>query len=321
MSLQSTNPFEDRNSHFVIRVRNTPSTSEEVKISSPKSSRKLFNDNDTYSCIPNPKNNSIYLIENSLSGKLLNTQNFMKEDINNKFLPAESSEIYSYDRVYPENCKQKEFYVENARPLAQYLIEGVNSMILAYGPRGAGKSYILRGVDSSESGILPRFVRDVFTLNEASTKSVYISVIQVYKEWVFDLLRGDVDLASTENFGSLNITDMKILDFEQFIKVMGEAITKREVNSNISASLKKKFHLVIRIKLIDESSSIKKIHAMTDFLELAESSFLNHKKNYDPSELEWLNRSFNSLFDLIVKGCSKRTKNLNPEQNSLNNFL
>lgn len=106
MSAHPSDPFEDRNTRFVVRVRNHGAKADEsFKASSPKSSRKLFNDNQNYSCIANTKNNSIYLSETVFSGKLLNSQHMMKEDINNKFLYAETSEIYPFDKVYTESTK------------------------------------------------------------------------------------------------------------------------------------------------------------------------------------------------------------------------
>lgn len=104
--MASSFPFDDRNTHFAIRVRNNPGKLESSRVSSPKSSnKKLFSDNDHYSCIANPKNSSIYLTESEYSGKLLNGQNFMREDINNKFLSSENSEIYLFDKVSTEATK------------------------------------------------------------------------------------------------------------------------------------------------------------------------------------------------------------------------
>jgi len=148
MSAHTTDPFQDRNTRFVVRVRNHGSKGDEsFKVGSPKSSRKLFNDSQNYSCIANTRNDSIYLSDTVFSGKLLNSQHMMKEDINNKFLFAETSEIYAFDKVYTESARyknnlkakyirQKEFYQDNAKPLVQYLLSGVNSIIITYGPQG-----------------------------------------------------------------------------------------------------------------------------------------------------------------------------------------
>lgn len=98
--------FSNRNTWFVARIRNIPSKLNETlsRTSSPKK-KKLFTDNGTYACIPNPKNNNIYLSESTFSGKLLNSQSLTKENLNNKFLFPDTTENYSFDSVYNESTE------------------------------------------------------------------------------------------------------------------------------------------------------------------------------------------------------------------------
>lgn len=55
----------------------------------------------------------------------------------------------------------------------------------------SGRSYIMRGDENSDIGLVPRFARDLLGMVENTVYSVYISVIQVYKDLMFDLLRED----------------------------------------------------------------------------------------------------------------------------------
>jgi Kinesin motor domain len=57
-----------------------------------------------------------------------------------------------------------------------------------------GKSYTLRGNENNEIGIIPRFAKDLFTSIDDTKFEVSLSVVQIYKEWMFDLLRGDLDI-------------------------------------------------------------------------------------------------------------------------------
>ncbi len=57
----------------------------------------------------------------------------------------------------------------------------------------SGKSYTLRGDENSDIGIIPRFARDLLTLIENSDFTLHLSIIQIYKQWMFDLLRSNND--------------------------------------------------------------------------------------------------------------------------------
>ena len=52
----------------------------------------------------------------------------------------------------------------------------------------------MRGDENSEIGLIPRFAKDLISYVENTHYGVYISVIQIYKDWVFDLLRADQDI-------------------------------------------------------------------------------------------------------------------------------
>jgi hypothetical protein len=101
--MSGSDPFSSRNTWFVARVRNIASKPSETqsKISSPKK-KKSFNENASYACIPNPKNNSVYVSESTFSGKLLNSQCTTKDSLNSKFLFPENSEKYVFDNVFHE---------------------------------------------------------------------------------------------------------------------------------------------------------------------------------------------------------------------------
>lgn len=63
----------------------------------------------------------------------------------------------------------------------------------------------MRGDENSEIGLIPRFAKDLISYVENSHYGVYISVIQIYKDWVFDLLRADQDI------GVLSILELRIM--------------------------------------------------------------------------------------------------------------
>ena len=109
----SRDPFSYRNTWFVAKVKNTTNkgTVKHSKNGSPNK-RKSFTDSATYACIPNLKNNSIYLRESTFSGAFLNSQCLTKESLNNKFLFPDSAENYPFDHVYGENCEYLHNYTQ-----------------------------------------------------------------------------------------------------------------------------------------------------------------------------------------------------------------
>lgn len=62
----------------------------------------------------------------------------------------------------------------------------------------------MRGDENSEIGLIPRFARDLIGAVENTTFGVYISVIQIYKDWVFDLLRVNQEIGVTIHFEKEN---------------------------------------------------------------------------------------------------------------------
>ncbi len=74
MSTSNPNPFEEKNTRFVARLKGHPGKQDKpkTKSESPISKRKPFADSENYCCVPNEKSNSIYLSEAPISGKFLN---------------------------------------------------------------------------------------------------------------------------------------------------------------------------------------------------------------------------------------------------------
>jgi kinesin family protein 5 len=74
------------------------------------------------------------------------------------------------------------------------VVNGGNGTIFAYGQTGSGKTYTMMGKDlysPASSGITPRAGKMIFDMLKASGKGFYltISVLEIYKENILDLLR------------------------------------------------------------------------------------------------------------------------------------
>ena len=105
---------------------------------------------------------------------------------------------FTYDNAVSPNGSQAYIYETTVQPLLEKsFFKGYNATVLAYGQTGSGKTYTM-GTElngTSEEGIIPRCVRDLFEKireeeNEGTSKwTVTVSFLEVYKEVVRDLLR------------------------------------------------------------------------------------------------------------------------------------
>ena len=81
-----------------------------------------------------------------------------------------TTKTYVYDHCFPPGSSQEEVFQDTQR-LVQSALDGFNVCIFAYGQTGSGKTFTMNGqratIDGrSMIGIIPRVVREIFTLGE-----------------------------------------------------------------------------------------------------------------------------------------------------------
>eukprot|EP01022_Parablepharisma_sp_SALTPOND_P029154 TRINITY_DN726_c0_g1_i1.p3 TRINITY_DN726_c0_g1~~TRINITY_DN726_c0_g1_i1.p3 ORF type:complete len:636 (-),score=131.72 TRINITY_DN726_c0_g1_i1:183-2090(-) len=84
-------------------------------------------------------------------------------------------------------------FEETAMPIVDFVLEGYNGTIFAYGQTGTGKTHTMEGKDSPEEnkGIMPRAFETIFKAIEADPSKQYLvraSYLELYKEEIRDLL-------------------------------------------------------------------------------------------------------------------------------------
>eukprot|EP00727_Mastigamoeba_balamuthi_P002532 m51a1_g12276 putative kinesin heavy chain (192) ;mRNA; f:226847-227593 len=109
---------------------------------------------------------------------------------------------FTFDRVYPPDTKQVEFYEGVARNTVNDVLDGFNGTIFAYGQTGAGKSYTMMGPDGSimdddMRGVIPRAAGQLFDAirgdkGEVSEWKIKCSYLEIYLETVTDLFRPEL---------------------------------------------------------------------------------------------------------------------------------
>lgn len=112
---------------------------------------------------------------------------------------------YNYDRVFQMPTTQIEMFEEVAKETITDVTRGYNGTIFTYGQSGSGKTHSMYGVidDPELKGIIPRAIELLFNIIEESSEDVQFqlkfSIMQIYKEIVYDLLTGDMNLKIKES--------------------------------------------------------------------------------------------------------------------------
>ncbi|KAH0579094.1 Kinesin-related protein 11 [Termitomyces sp. J132] len=96
---------------------------------------------------------------------------------------------FNFDSILT-GTPNKPIYSTVARSHVHAAMEGYNAVIFAYGQTASGKTFTLSG-NESETGIIPRAMRDVFTFIRQTPEREYLlrcSYLEIYNEAIHDLL-------------------------------------------------------------------------------------------------------------------------------------
>ncbi|XP_064636553.1 kinesin-like protein KIF3A isoform X2 [Lineus longissimus] len=110
---------------------------------------------------------------------------------------GEPPKEFTFDVVFGHDCKQVDVYNEIARPIVDFVLEGFNGTIFAYGQTGTGKTFTMEGIRSVPElrGIIPNSFAHVFghiaKAEDDVRFLVRVSYLEIYNEEVRDLLGKD----------------------------------------------------------------------------------------------------------------------------------
>ena len=114
--------------------------------------------------------------------------------------------IFKYDKVFQLDSVQNNIYEHVGKRIVDDVMEGYNGTIFAYGQSGSGKTYTMYGpdiFDDTFKGIIPRIVEDIFNYVEKADDNIdfqfKLSILEIYKEVMYDLLTQTGDLKIQEN--------------------------------------------------------------------------------------------------------------------------
>lgn len=128
------------------------------------------------------------------------SENVVKIETQKKFHQNLS---FSFDAIFDTLSSQEDLYSFIGKPIVNDITSGYNGTIFAYGQSGSGKTYTMYGAENNERGLIPRIIEDIFAFVESTNDNVKfqlkLSVFQIYKEIIYDLLTGEGELKIKEN--------------------------------------------------------------------------------------------------------------------------
>ncbi|XP_042038886.1 kinesin-like protein KIN-UB [Salvia splendens] len=144
------------------------------------------------------------------------------------------SDTFEFDEVLTEFASQKRVYEVVAKPVVESVLEGYNGTVMAYGQTGTGKTYTLGRLgdeDTSARGIMVRAMEDILANISPETDSISVSFLQLYMEYIQDLLNpanDNISIVEDQKTGDVSLpgaTVWEIRDQQSFMQLLrlGEA--------------------------------------------------------------------------------------------------
>ena len=173
---------------------------------------------------------------------------------------------FSFDKIFSENSSQKEIYENIGKEIVKDVMDGYNGTIFAYGQSGSGKTYTMYGKDIDDDehkGLIPRIVEEIFNYVDNSDQNISyqfkLSVLQIYKEVIYDLLTGEKNLqikeSPTRGIYVDNLSEVYLSSLEDFLNYADEAESNRKVGETRLNQTSSRSHSIM---ILEVTQSLKK---------------------------------------------------------------
>ena len=161
-----------------------------------------------------------------------------------------NNSIFSFDKIFTPKSNQLDIYSNIGSLIVEDIMAGYNGTIFAYGQSGSGKTYTMYGediFDEDKKGIIPRIVSEIFKRMEIIDDvdfTIKLSVVEIYKEMLFDLLTGKNNLKIIESKHKINIENLSqiyLSDLNEFfdyaeLSQRNRKVAETKLNHNSSRS-------------------------------------------------------------------------------------
>ena len=159
--------------------------------------------------------------------------------------------IFSFDKIFTPKSSQEEIYSTVGSRIVEDIMAGYNGTIFTYGQSGSGKTYTMYGEDifnEYSKGIIPRIVCEIFhkmeKIEDDVDFTIKLSVLEIYKEILFDLFTERNNLKIIENNEKIyieNLSQVYISNLDEFFTYLelsqrNRKVAETKLNHNSSRS-------------------------------------------------------------------------------------
>ena len=190
--------------------------------------------------------------------------------------------LWSTDISSEAYASQSDVYDEVGQPVLDWILNGYNCCVLAFGQTGAGKTWTMMGdiksADPSRYGLVPRICFSLFeALDHISSgdglESVMFSHMEIYNENVRDLLappnvNPSNGMAVTEYLRVrehptrgvfvANLTTIRVTNFEDLMSLIAIGDKNRTVGATNANAHSSRSHAIVTLTVIQRSRSAPK---------------------------------------------------------------
>ena len=172
----------------------------------------------------------------------------------------ETGPTFKFDKVFNSSTEQSKVYDTIGKEIVNDVLDGYNGTIFAYGQSGSGKTFTMYGndVENEETkGLIPRIVENIFGYVENSNENISfeikMSVMQIYKEVIYDLLTGMKDLKIKENPSRgiyvENLSEVYLSSVDDFINYNEIAQSNRKVGETKLNQTSSRSHSIMIVEI------------------------------------------------------------------------
>ena len=159
------------------------------------------------------------------------------------------------DKIYNTDSKTSAIFDDVVKSSVSAAVQGINATVFAYGQTASGKTFTVRGTESSP-GLIPLSIIEIFK-ETAKIKDrkfrIAVSSLELYNEAINDLLTEDNDkLEIKENLHGVfikGLSSFEVTSPEQAMQFLREGDTRKkmaETKMNVQSS---RSHTVFRINV------------------------------------------------------------------------
>lgn len=257
------------------------------------------------------KQNSVYISQPDLHDK--------KEPVIQQF---------NFDFVFDHTTNQEQLFDSVARSAVEWVCEGYNSTIFAYGCTSSGKSYTMFGHENGNknlAGIIPRACETLFQIvnnnEDVLEATMKCSFLEIYREHIRDLLasQNSEELTSPrERSGSdrnelkirqnvlkgvyiQGLTEKHVCSPQDILNTIKIGSTQRTVGSTALNSVSSRSHAVLTLNIAQKFTDGTETNSRLHLIDLAGSENVGRSEaqGITLSEAQTINKSLSCLGNVI----------------------